>query len=212
MSRPLAIPVMVFLLILACALEPASTPSSVPPLAAAAAAFPHALTLTAMPLAISTLSSEPWPATSGLLHLRVRQRAIEGASSIQVTVKNIRVQKAEAPKGLDWITVIKGEKTFDLVGSEQEEEVLGGKTLAEGLYSRVQLDLVSVKVTLKGQQKLAKVTSKRLREIRPFDIDMARVCILTLDFDVAKSLIVAESGEIQFKPVVRFLVRRGSPG
>jgi hypothetical protein len=129
-----------------------------------------------------------------------------------VTVKNIQVQKAEAPKGLDWITVIKGEKTFDLVGSEQGEEVLGGKTLAEGLYSRVQLDLVSVKVTLKGQQKLARVAGNRLREIRPFDIDMARVCILTLDFDVGKSLVVAESGEIQFKPVVRLLVRRGSPG
>lgn len=212
MSRPLAIPVMVFLLILASASEPASTASPVPPLTAATAAFPHALIPTAMPLANSTLSSMPWPVTSGLLNLRVRHRPIEGASSIQVTVKNIQVQKAEAPKGLDWITVIKGKKTFELVGSEQEEEVLGSKTLAEGLYSRVQLDLVSVKVTLKGQQKLAKVASSRLREIRPFDIDMARVCILTLDFDVAKSLVVAESGEIQFRPVVRLLVRRGSPG
>jgi Domain of unknown function (DUF4382) len=209
MSRPLAIPVMIVLLILACALEPASTPGFVPPLAAAAAAFPHALTSRAMPLANSILSSEP---AGGLLYLRVRQRPIEGASSIQVTVKNIQVQKAEAPKGLDWITVIKGEKTFELVGSEQGEGVIGGKMLAEGLYSRVQMDLVSVTVTQKGQQKPAKVASKRLREIRPFDIDMTRVCILTLDFDVAKSLIVAESGEIQFKPVVRLIVKRGSPG
>jgi len=212
MSRPLAIPVMVFLLTLACALEPASTASPVPPLTAAIAAFPHALTPTAMPSANSAFPSGPWPAASGLLHLRVRHRPVEGASSIQVTVKNVKVQKAEAPKGLDWITVIRGPKTFDLVGSEQEEEVLGGKTLAEGLYTRVQLDLVSVKVTLNGQQKPAKVASNRLREIRPFDIDMARVCILTMDFDVAKSLVLAESGEIQFKPVVRLVVRRGSPG
>ena len=195
MSRPPAIPVMVVLLILAHA-----------------AALPHSPTPTAMPLANSILSSEPQPATSGLLHLRVTHRPVEGASSIQVTVKNIQVQKAEAPKGLDWITVIKGEKTFDLAGSEQGEEVLGGKMLAEGLYSRVQLDLVSVKVTLKGRQKPAKMAINRLREIRPFDIDMARVCILTLDFDVAKSLVVADGGEIQFKPVVRFLIRRGSPG
>jgi hypothetical protein len=113
---------------------------------------------------------------------------------------------------LDWITVVKGAKTFDLVGSEQDEEVLGGKMLAEGLYSRVQLDIVSVKVTLKGQQKPAKVAGNRLKEVRPFDIDMARVCILTLDFDVARSLVVTDSGEIQFKPVVRFLLKRGAPG
>ncbi len=192
MTRSLAIPVMVFLLIVACVSKPASTASPVSP-----------------PAANSIPTSEP---ASGLLHLRVKHRPVEGASSIQVTVKNIQVQKAEAPKGLDWITVIRGEKTFDLVGAEQGEEVLGGKMLAEGLYSRVRLDVVSVKVTLKGRQKPARVASNNLKEIRPFDIDMARVCILTLDFDVARSLVVAESGEIQFKPVVRLLVRRGSPG
>ena len=193
MSRPLAIPVMVFLSILAHA-----------------AALPNSPTPTALPLANSNHSSEL--AASGLLHLRVKHGPIEGASSIQVTVKNIQVQKQEAPKGLDWISVIRGEKTFDLVGSEQGEEVLAGKMLAEGLYSRVQLDLVSVKVTLKGQQKPATVTGNRIKEVRAFDIDMAKVCILTLDFDVARSLVVADSGEIRFKPVVRFLVRRGSPG
>lgn len=202
MSRPLAIPVMVFLLILACASEPASAPIPVPPPA----------TATALPLATPIPSSKPWLAASGLLHLRVKHRPIEGASSIQVTVKNIQVQMAGAPKGLDWFPVIEEEKTFDLVGLEQGEEVLGGKMLAEGLYTRVQLDVVSVKVTLKGQQKPAKVASGRLREIRSFDIDMAKVVILTFDFNAAKSLVVAESGEIQFKPVVRLLVRREEPG
>jgi len=210
MSRSLAIPVIVFLLILAHASELASTAAPRPFMATPA--LPHLSNPTGMPLANSNPSSEARLAAGGLLHLRVKHRPIEGASSIQVTVKNIQVQKSDAPQGSDWITVIKGEKTFDLVGSEQGEEVLGGKTLDEGLYSRVQLDVVSVKVTLKGQQKPAKVAGNRLKEIRPFDIDMARVCILTLDFDAAKSLVVAESGEIQFKPVMRLLVRRGSPG
>ena len=191
MCRPLAIAVMIFLLIMARASEPAPMPP----------------TTTTEALSPATSAD-----VSGLLHLRVKHRPIEGASSIRVTVKNIQVQKSEAPKGSDWFTVIKGEKTFDLIGSEQDEEVLGGKNLPEGLYTRVQLDFVSVRVTLKGQPKPAKVASNRLKEIRPFDIDMARVCILTLDFDVARSLAVAGSGEIQFKPVVRLLVRRGSPG
>lgn len=190
MNRTLTVPAIIFLLILAFS----PTPTAVP-----AANFTGA-------------SSETLPEASGLLNLRVKHRPIEGASSIQVTVKNIQVQKAEAPKGLDWITVIKGEKIFDLVGPEQGEEVLGGKMLAEGLYTRVQMDVVSVKVTLKGEQKPAKLASNRLREIRSFDIDMARVCILTLDIDPARSLVVAESGDIQFNPVVRILLRRGSPG
>ncbi len=211
MSRPLGILVMVFPLILAYGLEPASTASDMSPLAAAPpATLSHSSSSAAMQSANSTSSSEL--AASGLLHLRVKHRPFEGASSIQVTVKNIQVQKSEAPKGLDWITVVKGARTFDLVGSEQGEDVLAGKTLAEGLYTRVQLDVVSVKVTLKGQQKPAIVASNRIKEIRSFDIDMAKVCILTIDFDAAKSLVVAENGEIQFKPVVRFLVRRGSPG
>jgi hypothetical protein len=203
-------PVMILIIILAYPSKSASTESPGPPLAVAVAALPHSLDPKAMLLAGSVPSSEN--AASGLLHLRVRHRPVEGASSIQVTVKNIQVQRSEAATGLDWITVVKGAKTFDLVGSEQDEEVLGGKMLAEGLYSRVQLDIVSVKVTLKGQQKPAKVAGNRLKEVRPFDIDMAQVCILTLDFDVARSLVVTDSGEIQFKPVVRFLLKRGAPG
>jgi hypothetical protein len=214
MSRPLATPVMVFLLILACASGLALTPTPAPALApAAAAALPHhSPASTALLLAAFSPLVDPCLAESGLLHLRVRQRPVEGVSSIQVTVKNIQVQRIGAPKGLDWLTVIKEEKTFELVGSEQGEEVLGGKTLPEGLYSRVQLDVVSVKVTLKGQKKPAKVASDRLSEVRSFDIDMTTVAILTLDFDVAKSLVVADSGEIQFKPVVRLLLKRGGLG
>ncbi len=191
MSRLIEIPVLILLLILSPATALPRSPVPEPP-----ANYTPASELEA----------------SGLLHLRVKHRPVEGVSSIQVTVKNIRVQKQEAPQGLDWITVIKGAKTFDLVASEPGEEVLVGKTLAEGLYSRVQLDFVSVKVTMKGRQKLAKVTSNRLKEVRAFDIDMAKVCILTLDFDTARSLVVAGSGEIRFNPVARFLVRRGSPG
>ena len=157
-------------------------------------------------------TSAPSSAYSGLLHLRVKHRPEEKASSIRVTVKNIQVQKAGAPEGSDWFTVIKEAKTFDLVGSEQGEEVLGGKMLTEGVYGRVQLDLVSVKVTLKGQEKPAKVATGRLREVKPFDIDMATVIILTFDFDIARSLVFAESGEIRFRPVVRLLVRREPPG
>ena len=191
MSRPPAIPVMAFLLILAHA-----------------AALPHSKVSAAMPPANSASEN----AVGGLLHLRVKHRPVEGESSIQVTVKNVKVQKQDAPEGSDWITVSKGEKTFDLVGAEPGEDVLAGRMLAEGLYSRVQLDLVSVKITRKGQQKPVKVARNRLNEIRSFDIDMARVCILTLDFDVARSLVVTDSGEILFQPVVRFLLKRGAPG
>jgi len=210
MSRPLTIPMMVFLLILAHAAKSASTASHMSPPAAGSAASPHAIASAAMPSARSASSSEA--EAGGLLHLRVRHRPFEEASSIQVTVRNIQVQKSEAPPGLDWITVVKEAKTFDLVNSEAGEEVLVGKLLAEGLYTRLQLDVVSVKVTLKGQQKTAKVAINRLKEVRPFDIDMARVCILTLDFDVNRSLVVTDSGDIQFKPVVRILLKRGAPG
>ncbi len=215
MSRPLAIPVMVFILIPAYPSEPASTQSLPvpPPATAIAAALPHSYPIpTGLPPADPTPSSKPWLEETGLLHLRVKHRPMEKASSVQVTVKNIQVQKSGAPKGLDWFTVINEEKTFDLVGLEQGEEVLGGKMLTEGLYSRVQLDVVSVKVTLKGQKMPARVVSNRLKEIRAFEIDMATVVILTIDFDAAKSLVVTESGEIQFKPVVRLLVRRGGLG
>jgi hypothetical protein len=194
MSPPLAIPVLFFLLIPVCVSEPVSTPT--------AASRPAA----------DTTSSKPSSAISGLLHLRVKRRPVEGASSIQVTVKNVQVQKAGAPEGSDWFTIIKEEKTFDLVASEQGEQVLGSKMLPEGLYARVQLDVVSVKVGLKGKEKPAKVASKRLNQVRPFDIDVARVCILTMDFDAAKSLVIADNEDIRFRPVVRLLVRRELPG
>jgi hypothetical protein len=183
----------------------ADTPTSAPE-----AVAPTATT------APSTGTTAPTPAPPaadiGEIEVRVTDAPPEGVTKVLVTVSRIEVHQADAAEEQGWITVIDGEKTFDLVAVIGIEEVLDTKEFAIGKYTQVRMDVVSVVVTLEGVDTDATVPSDRLRIVGSFDVEGGVTTVLTLDFDAGQSVIVTGQGRVQFKPTVKLLVRKEDTG
>jgi len=131
-----------------------------------------------------------------------------GVSSIVVTVKNIQVHKADAPEST-WITVVKQEKTFDLVTIQGAEVFLGEAEVAAGRYTQVRLDVTEVMVTLEGKEIPAKLPSGKLKLVRSWQVEPGKKTIITLDFEADKFVVITGKGQAQVKPVIKLQVSQG---
>jgi hypothetical protein len=88
------------------------------------------------------------------------------------------------------------------------EDVLGTEAFASGKYTQIRMDVVSVIVTVEGDDREATVPGGKLRLVSPFDVEEGIVTVVTLDFDADKSVVITGNGAVQFKPVVKLLVRK----
>lgn len=96
------------------------------------------------------------------------------------------------------------------LAKEGLEEILGGSEIAAGKYTQIRMDVVSVMVTINGEEKTATVPSDKLKIVRPFEVVANKATILTLDFDAEKSTVITGKGDVHFKPVVKLSVKEGS--
>ena len=156
----------------------------------------------------------PSPTTGGL-ELRVTDAPPEGVTRIDVTVSNIEVHKADAEEEDGWINVFPTSTstpqttTFDLVELTGIEAVITQlEEFEAGKYTQIRMDVVTVSVTVDGEDREARVPSDKLKVVRPFDVEAGQNTILTLDFDAAESVVVTGGGSVQFKPTVKLLVRK----
>ena len=148
------------------------------------------------------------PADAGILEVRATDALPQGVSKILVSVDHIQVHEADAEEESGWITVIDEARTFDLIAISGVEEVLGSNEMEATAYTGIRMNVVSVEVTISGEEKTATIPSGELKIVRPFSVEKGDVTILTLDFDAAKSVVVTSKGEVIFKPVVKLLVRQ----
>ena len=70
----------------------------------------------------------------------------------------------------------------------------------------------AAEVTVEGNAVSAQVPSGTLRIVGGFELVAGETTALTLDFDAAKSVVVAGPRNVLIKPVVKLLVRRGDEG
>ena len=148
------------------------------------------------------------PAEAGILEVRVTDAPPQGVSEILVSVDDIQIHKAGAGEGSGWITIIEEEKTFDLVKISGIEEVLGSKEIEAADYTQIRMDVLSVRVIVNGEEKIATIPSGTLKIVRPFGVEKGEKTILTLDFDAEESVRVTGQGEVIFSPVVKVLERK----
>jgi len=148
------------------------------------------------------------PANTGILEVRATDAPPQGMSEILVSVDDIQVHKAEAEEESGWITVIDEERTFDLIAISGIEEVLGSSEIEATAYTGIRMNVLSVKVTISGEEKSATIPSGVLKIVTPFSVEKGEKTILTLDFDADKSVTVTGQGEVIFKPVVKLLERK----
>ncbi|MFC2001721.1 DUF4382 domain-containing protein [Chloroflexota bacterium] len=159
----------------------------------------------------------------------------EEVTSIMVTVAEVRVHKAVAeqereqkPSGSEnqtqeqeqqqiqqgeggWITIGLGDAatTFDLLEIRGIEQFLGTSEVGTGKYTQVRLVVDKVQVALgSGELQEAKLPSKELKLVRPFEVVAGETTVIVLDFDADRMVTVTGAGKIMVKPVVKLTVRQ----
>ena len=183
----------------------ATTPSAVTTPADVGATAPSAVATPADVAAIAP-SEVAAPLKPATLQIAATDAPPEGVTKILITVSNIEVQKAG---GDTWTVVVSGTVDFDLVEIQGIETTLGEAILEPGTYNQIRLSIESAEVTVQGVTLNARVPSGRLKIVGGFTLDAGATTIVTLDFDAAKSVVIAGKRNVLIKPVIKMLSRRG---
>jgi len=160
-------------------------------------------------------------------------RSREEVTSIMVTVSEVQVHKALAEQEQEqqqsgtgnqvqeqeqeqqqtqqgegeWISVniTDDARTFDLLDVEGIEQYLGQVEVEAVKYTQVRLviDTVRVEFSDSGKFEDARIPSKELKIVHPFNIVKGETTALVIDFDADRMVTVTGSGDIIVKPVVK---------
>lgn len=123
-----------------------------------------------------------------------------------VTMSEVRVHYA----GIDengtlgeWITIVDEPQTFDLIALQNVTELFGEANLSAGWYTQIRLHVDQALVTIDGEQYDLRIPSKKVKLIKPWKIEDNETLILTLDFDVQKSVHQTGNGKYVLRPTIK---------
>ena len=128
-----------------------------------------------------------------------------------VTISDVEVhlagagEDANATNETGWSTVVKGEKTFDLVKIKDVKEFLGSSELKAGKYTQVRLNVNKALVTINGTEHDLTIPSKTIKLVKPFDIVANQTTTLTLDFDANESVKSAGKDKYVMTPTIKVI-------
>ena len=112
----------------------------------------------------------------------------------------------------EWISINIDDtaRTFDLLDIEGIEQYLGQVEVEAVKYTQVRLvvDAVQVEFNNSGNLEDARIPSKELKIVHPFNIIKGETTALVLDFDADRMVTVTGSGDIIVKPVVKLTVKQ----
>ncbi len=128
-----------------------------------------------------------------------------------VTVSNVEVhlagtnEDANATNETGWSTVVKEEKTFDLIKIKDVKELIGTSDLKAGKYTQVRLNVDKALVTINGTEYDLTIPSKTVKLIKPFDIVQNQTTTLTLDFDANESIKSTGKDKYVMNPTIKVI-------
>lgn len=104
-----------------------------------------------------------------------------------------------------WITVVNESQTFDLIQLQNATSFLGITNLSAGWYTQIRLSVDKALVTIDGVQYDLKISSKKVKLIKPFLVQDNETLELTLDFDVQKSVHKTGNDKYIMKPTIKVI-------
>ncbi len=128
-----------------------------------------------------------------------------------VTISNVEVhlaganEDANATNETGWFTVVKGEKTFDLIKIKDVNELIGTSDLKAGKYTQVRLNVDKALVSINGTEYDLTIPSKTVKLIKPFNIVENQTTTLTLDFDANESIKSAGKDKYVMNPTIKVI-------
>jgi len=125
-----------------------------------------------------------------------------------VTMSQVRVHYAGITENDtigEWITIINESQTFDLIALQNATELFGSANLSAGWYTQIRLYVEKALVTIDGVQYDLEISPKHVKLIKPWKIIDNLILILTLDFDVQKSIHKTGNGEYIMEPTIKII-------
>jgi len=114
--------------------------------------------------------------------------------------------------GGEWIsiTIDDAARTFNLLDIEGIEQHLGQIETEAVKYTQVRLVIETVQVEFNNSGNLedARIPSKELKIVHPFNIVKGETTALVIDFDADKMVTLTGSGDIIVKPVVKLTTKQ----
>jgi len=109
-----------------------------------------------------------------------------------------------------WYTIVNESQTFDLIALQNVTDLLGEENLSAGKYTQIRLIVESAEITINnssGNKEVhsLKISSNKVKLIKPFWIYENETTILTLDFDVYKSVHKTGKDKYIMKPTIKVI-------
>ena len=136
----------------------------------------------------------------GTVEVRVTDSPLRGVFKLVITIKDIEAHRAEDGR---WLSLVPGEKQFDLMRVSGIEQVVGKRALEAGRYTQIRLEVVNASVTIGDRTIAVNIPGREIKLVGSFEVQPNRITAVTLDFDAEKSLTVTGRAEAILKPVVK---------
>jgi len=146
------------------------------------------------------------------LLLNISEVSVQKAApnqTITQTDDEVSVTESGETDTAGWITVINETQSVDLLQFVNVSKVLGQKTLDAGTYTQIHLKIDSGTITVDDIDYPLTVPSGVLKLNRGFVLVPNETRMLTLDFNVEKSVVSTGSDKYMLKPVIAVLSERG---
>lgn len=138
----------------------------------------------------------------GTLDVSVQDSPAANWSHVFVTFDQIAVHPADGGNASDWQTVNLTQKTVDLESLKSVSALVGSASLPAGTYTQLRIIVISAQGVMTNNTKVNfTVPSGELRTADAFNITTGQTASLTLDINLARSIVDA-GGTWIFTPVL----------
>lgn len=125
---------------------------------------------------------------------------------VNIVVDRVEVHQADTDSGSGWMVVNDSSETYDLlVLRNGANSVLGDQMLPAGKYTQIRLIIgAGSNIVVDGTTyplEIPSTTGVKLNH--PFTIESGALYLLTLDFQVEKSIVQTGTGQYKLQPVIR---------
>jgi hypothetical protein len=119
------------------------------------------------------------------------------------------VEEEDNDSEAGWYTIVEESQTFDLIALQDVKEELGLKNLSVGKYTQIRLTVEKAEITIDNDGVTEvhdlKIPSNKVKLIKPFWIYEDNTTVLTLDFDVHKSVHKTGNDKYIMKPTINVI-------
>jgi PKD repeat protein len=109
----------------------------------------------------------------------------------------------------EWYTIKNELQIFDLIALQNVTDILGEKKLTAGKYTQIRLIVEKAEITINNSGEIEvhnlKIPSNNVKLIKAFWIYKNETTILTLDFDIYKSVHKTGSNKYIMKPTIKVI-------